>query len=130
MQYRNLCERFLAAMEVQDFGAMAVLMHPDFIAIEAAGLPYGGTYRGIEGWRALNAAVVGSWGGFRLKLLEILGETEDSLVVHFAISGRSRKTGKTFETTVLELWRFSNDLLLRIDPYYFDTHLLVITDSV
>ena len=35
-----------------------------------------------------------------------LGETEDTLVVRLAISGRSRKTGTPFESTVLELVSF------------------------
>ena len=60
-----------------------------------------------------------------MKRIEYLGETEDTLVVRFAISGKSRKTGKVFDSTVMELWRFRDDHLCEILPYYWDTHLLV-----
>ena len=61
--------------------------------------------------------------------MEYLGETADTLVLRFAISGRSRKTGKPFETTVMELWRFQGALLREVLPYYWDTKLLSDVDG-
>ena len=92
MSHREFCERFIASMSVGDFDALAVMLDEDFVVHEAHGLPYAGDYHGIAGWRALSQAVVSTWGSFRLKPLEFLGETADTFVVRFAISGRSRKT--------------------------------------
>ncbi len=129
MKHRQFCEKFLAALNAADFNAMSEMVEPDFVVHEAAGLPYAGDFHGISGWKALSKAVVTTWKDFKLQPLEFLGETEDTFVVRFALSGRSRKTGKPFETTVMELWRFRNDKLREIIPYYWDTHLLASVDA-
>lgn len=129
MKYRGFCEQFVAALGVGDWARMEQLLHPDFEVVEAAGLPYAGVYRGAEGWRRLSDAVLSTWSGFRLALMEMHGGNEDAAVLRFAMSGRSRKTGTAWETSVLELWKFRDDRLIRIDPYYFDTHLLARADA-
>jgi ketosteroid isomerase-like protein len=126
VSHHAFCEQFVAVMQKGDFSALAGLLHADFVVREAQGLPYAGEYRGIEGWRALSKAVIGTWANFNLQLLEVLGETADTLVVRFALSGRSRRTGTPFETTVMELWRFRDGRLSEIVPYYWDTHLLAV----
>jgi ketosteroid isomerase-like protein len=129
MSHRAFCERFLAALAAGDFDAVGAMLDPDFVLEEAAGLPYAGTYRGVDGWRALSKAIVATWGGFRARILEVPGEGADTLVVRLAISGRSRKTGTPFESTVLELWRFRDGRLREIVPYYWDTHHLATIDG-
>jgi len=125
MSYRDFSERFLAAMRAGDAAAVGDMLHPDFELVEAASLPYGGTYRGLDGWLALTKKVGETFAGFRLSLIDYAGDSDDSLVVQFAISGRGRQSGVPFETRVLEYWRFRDGKLWRIDPFYFDTHLIV-----
>ena len=129
MNHQKFSEQFLAALQSGDQAALGEMLHPEFEVEEAAGLPYGGVYRGIQGWLELSNAVIGTWSKFRLQLIEYAGESADSLVIRFAISGRSRKTGKPFESTVLELWKFKDGKLLRIHPYYFDTQLLAAANT-
>ena len=129
MGHRQFSERFLAAMRAGDEAALREMMDPDFTVEEADSLPYGGTYRGVEGWMTLSRAVVAAWAGFRLELADYVAETPDSLVVRFRIAGRSRKTGRSFESSVMEWWMFKEGRLLRILPYYFDTHLLVAANA-
>lgn len=129
MRHQAFCDRFFPALAAGDFAAMAPMVDPDFVVYEADGLPYAGTYRGLDGWRKLSRAVVATWAEFKFHALEFPGDTENSLVVRFAISGRSRKTGKTFETTVLELWRFRHNRLCEIVPYYWDTRHLAEIDG-
>jgi hypothetical protein len=107
---------------------MERMLHSDFEIVEAEGLPYGGCYRGFEGWRRLSDAILSTWSGFRIKLIEMHGDDE-SAVLRFDISGRSRRTGTAWQSSVLELWKFRDGLLARIDPYYFDTHLLAKADA-
>lgn len=128
MSHRAFCERFLSAMSAGDFAATSDMIDRDFVVQEAAGLPYAGTYRGIDGWRELSKAVLKTWADFKIRPLELLGETDNTLVVRFALSGRSRRTGTSFETTVLELWRFRDGRLCEIVPYYWDTHHLAAID--
>ena len=129
MSHRDLAERFMTALKAGDFDTMATLITPDFVLHEPDGLPYAGDYRGIEGWRDLTARVTTAWAGFRIERIEYFGETNDSLVIRMFLKGRSRTTGKAFETTVLELWRFKSGLLSEISPHYWDTHALAALDS-
>jgi ketosteroid isomerase-like protein len=129
MKYRAFCEGFLAALAVGDWDAMERMMHPDFVCIEAEGLPYAGTFTGFDGWRRLSDAVLATWSGFRMKVLEMHGGDDESAVLRIALSGKSRKTGTAWETSVLELWKFKDGKLASIDPYYFDTALLARADA-
>jgi uncharacterized protein len=125
MSRRDFCETFLAALSRGDFDALGGMLAADFVVHEAEGLPYGGDYHGVEGWRALSEAIVATWGGFRVTRTDFYGETENSLVVRLFIKGRSRKNGTPFESSVLELWQFDDGGLLReITPYYWDTQAL------
>jgi ketosteroid isomerase-like protein len=128
MEYRAFCDRFLAALQAGDWPAMERMLHPDFEVVEAEGLPYAGVYRGFTGWRGLSDAILSTWSGFRIALIEMHGG-DDAAVLRFAISGRSRRTGRSWNSSVLELWKFRDGLLARIDPYYFDTHLLAKADA-
>lgn len=109
------------ALRAGDFGAIAPLLHPDFVVHEAPSLPYAGDFHGVEGWRDLSRAVVGAWEDFRFDIVEHHGSPARTMIVRFRISGRSRRTGKAFDTTVLEMWRFRDGLLAEITPYYWDT---------
>ena len=46
-----LKKRFVAALSAGDWDTGASLMHPDFELREPDALPYGGTYKGIEGFK-------------------------------------------------------------------------------
>ncbi|WP_423141163.1 nuclear transport factor 2 family protein [Parablastomonas sp. CN1-191] len=125
MNQRDFCKRFLAAMRAGDDAAMERMIDPEFELVEAQSLPYGGMYRGYAGWQELVRAVGTAFSGFRLELIGIVGEAPGALVVEFAISGRGRASGTPFATRVLEHWRFRGGRLVRIDPFYFDTHAVV-----
>lgn len=129
MKHRAFCEQFIAALGRGDWGTMEAMIHPEFEVVEAEGLPYAGTYRGFEGWRRLSEAVLETWSSFRISAIEMHGGDAESAIIRFAISGRSRRTGNPWESSILELWKFRDGRLARIDPYYFDTHLLAKADA-
>jgi ketosteroid isomerase-like protein len=124
VRLRACCERFLAAVAARDARTVELMLAPDFTVTEAAGLPYGGTYQGSQGWRELMKAVFALWPDFKARPVEYFGEGDDTLVVRFAISGRNPDTDVAFESTVLEIWRFRGGQIVRIEPYYWDTHHL------
>jgi uncharacterized protein len=121
MTKQDFCRTFIDAVRKGDFETLAPMMTADFVCHEADGLPYGGEYRGLDGWQRLLKRVVETWAGFRLETLAILGETADTIVLRFRLVGRSRRTGTPFDTTVMELWRFEDGKLAEIWPYYWDT---------
>ena len=124
MKNRALFDQFMTAVTTRDGAGAKAMLHPDFTVVEAAGLPYAGTWRGYEGWRALNRAVRDAWADFHVETDEFLGETDATLVVRMTISGKARLTGTPFKTGILEIWRFEGGLIREVTPYYWDTHHL------
>ncbi len=119
----------MAATRTGDKAALAEMVHPDFELIEPTGVPYEGTFRGLDGWRKLARAVVEAWEDFKVEPIAFPGESESTFVVHLRLSGRSRKTGNPFDMSVLELWSFRDGKLVSISPHYFDTNLLAKIDA-
>lgn len=128
MSLREVFDRCAAALQKGDFAAIGAMLDPDFVLHEAPSLPYAGTYHGIDGWRAVSRAVVTTWTDFKFEPIAVY-EAPETLIVNFAISGRSRKTGRPFATTVLEIWRFRGERLREIVPYYWDTAELAAIDA-
>lgn len=122
MTHQDFCQRCLAAINTADYDTLDTLLHPDFVVHEAAGLPYAGSFHGIEGWKQLTAGIRKAWKGLRVTTLGFPAEGEDTVVVHLKLSGQGRETGIAFEMPVLELWRLQDGRLREITPFYWDTH--------
>jgi uncharacterized protein len=129
MSYRPFFDRFMAATRAGDKAALIEMLHPDFELIEPTGVPYEGTFRGLDGWRKLSKGVLEAWEDFAVEPIAFPGESKDAVVVNLRLSGRSRKTGRSFSMSVLELWTFRDGKLIGISPHYFDTHLLAKIDT-
>ena len=98
------------------------LLHDDFEIVEAPSLPYGGTYRGLDGWHELIRKIMKIWSGVRVTPLYTLGEPDgDRFAKMYRLSGASSATGKKFDTTIFELWEFKDGKIHRTRPYYWDT---------
>lgn len=129
MSHKPFFERFMAATRVGDKATLAEMVHAEFELVEPTGVPYEGVFRGLDGWRKLARAVVEAWEDFRVEPIAFPGESKDTFVVHLRLSGRSRKTGRPFDMSVLEMWSFKDGKLIGISPHYFDTHLLAKIDT-
>lgn len=124
----QVMQRAFAAMLMDTPEGCAVvkdLLDPDFVLIEPDGLPYGGTYRGPEGWWTLYRRILSTWTDLRNETLFILGNPDgEDFAFMMRLTGRSSKTGKPFETTVMEHWVVRNGRVLSILPHYYDTKYL------
>lgn len=129
MSHKPFFDRFMAATRTGDKATLAEMVHPEFKLVEPTGVPYEGTFHGLDGWRKLARSVVEAWEDFKVEPIAFPGESADSLVVRLRLSGRSRKTGRPFDMSVLELWSFRDGKLIEISPHYFDTHLLAKIDA-
>jgi ketosteroid isomerase-like protein len=114
-------QRFMTAVGTGDMEGLRALLHPDFSMTQAPTLPYGGTYRGPDGF-------IGFLGTFMEKLeIEALDGKQNfigddrAIVGEVYIRAKLRETGKTLETTLLEKWEFADGKVIAISPHYFDT---------
>ncbi|RJG03161.1 nuclear transport factor 2 family protein [Noviherbaspirillum sedimenti] len=123
-------EHFAVAAMSNDRVALESLLHPEFTIHEAENLPYGGVYRGVDGWLTLFGRVNSTWADLAIEPLLLIGEANgDEFGWQMKMRGRSVATGKQFETTVFEHWSFRDGKISEVRPYYWDTKLMCTTNS-
>lgn len=114
--------RFVDALFANDWDTMASLIHPDFELREPDALPYGGTYRGIEGFRKCWELIPQS--SHETEHLDTLRtyftDDADSIVVELDCRGVRKDTGERFESRVMEQFEFRDEKLVAITIYWFN----------
>lgn len=110
-----------------DIAALEPLLDAESLVVkEAASLPYGGEYRGLQGFRSLLAKVMESWA--TVSFADFSYATGDDLVVAmFLMHATARATRQKTSFRVMEIWRFRAGKVTAIEPYYWDTHALLDT---
>lgn len=93
----------------------------DFKVIEAANLPYGGIYKGREGFAEMARNLTATWQNFSFEINDMFG-SDDYVGMLETLKGTV--DGRPFEMPVLETWRFRDGKVIEIIPYYHDTALL------
>jgi ketosteroid isomerase-like protein len=95
------------------------LIHPECVLDEAAGLPYGGDYIGPDGFLRLWTVIAED---FDLTVISSqVHDAGDVVVAEMQASLRSKATGHTLDTSIVELYRFADGQISGIDVYYKDT---------
>ena len=103
-------------------GEIARLVHPDFVIHEDPGMPYGGVYRGPEGFVKLVSNVVAAWDGLQTECLSFLDEPGgDGILIIIRNFGRAPGTGKPLEVLTSEYWRIADGMLLEGRVWYYDS---------
>ena len=90
-------------------------------------LPYGGVYRGFAGmWRESRQSSSRPWRIGKSKTERVIGSPDgDDFVLVQRMTGRAVSTGRAVEMSILEHYTFRDDLLVSIQPYYWDTKALI-----
>ncbi len=102
------------------FGGIAACLHPDVVMYQASSLPYGGIWRGPGGIEKFMAAMSDAWQS--LEFLEqrfVVGD--DAIVVLNRGRLTARATGRTLETSVMQLITVRDGLISEMHPFYQDT---------
>jgi ketosteroid isomerase-like protein len=118
-------DRFLAAFATGDQALMATLVHPDFEVVQSNALPYGGRYRGIEGFFEFVGLFLRTWKIERFEMDRRFDEagTEpgvQSVALMFHLVGSVVATGEPIDTTLLEHWILKDGMLLLTKPHWFE----------
>ncbi len=114
-----IVQKFSTAVREGDFEAMGRLLHDDFVAHEAGGLPYSGDYRGLSGFRDLlakmNDAMTLSPGPFTS---EPLGE--NAVALRFSLTFTARASGDSVTMDLIEVYTLRDGKIVDLDVYYKD----------
>jgi ketosteroid isomerase-like protein len=109
------------AMLKGDEDALNRLLDDNLLFVEAAGLPYGGEFHGIEGSKKGVAGMFGAWSHLHVEIEDFLA-SGDLVIAYMTMVATSRKTGKVYDGYTAELFRFKNGKIIEWRPIYWDTH--------
>jgi uncharacterized protein len=114
--------RFVDALFAGDWDTAASLVHPDFELREPDALPYGGIYKGIEGFKQCWELIPQS--SHVTEYLDTLRvfftEDPDSIVVELDFRGSIRGTGEKIASKVLEQFDFIDGKISAISLFWFN----------
>ena len=114
--------RFVDSLFANDWDTMAILVHPEFELREPDALPYGGVYRGIEGFKKCWDAIPQS--SHQAEHLDTLRcyftEDPNSIIVELDFRGKRRDTGEKIESKVMEQFEFKDGLIIAIVLFWFN----------
>ncbi|MBY8863882.1 nuclear transport factor 2 family protein [Nocardia sp. CA2R105] len=112
--------------EGAEFEQMAVHLASDVVMHQASSLPYGGEWRGHEGFRKFIAAMGENWDGLWFDEQQFLSD-HNRVVVYSRGRLRARSTGRTLKTSLLQWISFRDGLITEFRPYYHDTSAMLAT---
>lgn len=115
-----IMERFVAAVLSGDMATVGALCAPDMELHQGSGMPYAGTFTGADGF----AQFLGIFGDtFDIERLEPVRsytcDDPDYVVCEIEMAATVKASGKRFETSLLEQWRFRDGKVVTIKPHYF-----------
>jgi ketosteroid isomerase-like protein len=118
----ELMSRLTAALAAGDWEATAALLHPDFVFHQPDALPYGGVYKGVEGFRTCFERVAG--GDLVTEQTDLLrtyfSEDPDSLMLEFLFRGVDRRSGERFASKAAEQLEFRDGKLVAMTLYWLN----------
>jgi ketosteroid isomerase-like protein len=113
--------RFVEALFANDWEAMAPFVHPDFELREPDALPYGGVYKGLDGFKKCWELIPQT--GHKTEYLNTLRcyftEDPDSIIVELDTRG-TKHSGKKFASKVMEQFEFREGKILAITLFWFN----------
>ncbi|MFC6882305.1 MULTISPECIES: nuclear transport factor 2 family protein [Actinomadura] len=97
------------------------MLDPDFVLVEPASLPYGGEWRGPDGFLRFLETMNRVWSRMGPKDPPVHVEQGDTIVLLATLDAVGRATGRAIEVPVAQVVRFRAGLLLEARMFYFDT---------
>ena len=113
--------RFVAALGAGDWDGVAELVHPDFELREPAALPYGGVYKGIDGFKQCLGLIQAAHKTTNLETWHTYFAAEpDRMIGESFWRGIPHGTGREAASKVIEQFEFRDGRIAAITVYWFD----------
>lgn len=98
----------------------------DVVVIEPASLPHGGRHRGLDQFRALQAAMRELWDQ-RIEAADYWQCAEDRVTLRIVIRWTARSTGRSVVLPMVDLLRFRDGRVVEVEAFVHDTKGLLDT---
>jgi ketosteroid isomerase-like protein len=102
-----------------DFGPVAALLDDEVCLWSQPGLPYSGVWRGREGIENFLGEFSSTWSGLDFLSTRQVADG-DQVAVHLEVRFTARSTGRSLETSLVQVNRVRDGLITEFRPYYWD----------
>ena len=117
-------QQFVGAVMAGDQDTIRALSDPDFELHEGSGMPFAGVYRGADGFLRFLGIFFETLDIEKLEPVRTYeSQDPDFIACEFDVRGTLRATGKLFESSLVEIWRFRSGKVLSIKAHYFNSAL-------
>jgi ketosteroid isomerase-like protein len=111
----NLIERLYSAFRANDLAAITALLSPEVEIVQSKELPWGGVYRGHEGFKQFLTAV-------RAHITSTLSierfiDSGDHVVVTGRTHGPVVANGNQFDVPFVHVWEIAGGRVIKFHPY-------------
>ena len=113
-------EMYDAAIIRHDLPAALKCLDENLVIHEQESLPYGGRYEGHAGYQKLFQNLNEHWDGLHYAPQEFIGDGE-TVVVIGQLTGTAKKSGKSLDIAMYELWRMRNNKAIVGYSIVYDT---------
>lgn len=93
----------------------------DFVLTVAEGLPYGGVYKGWDGYAQVLEKLKAFWVSTKHVDREFVPLGDDRVFVHFTLNANIKKNNAFVDMPVVAIWTMKDDKIASIINFYFDT---------
>ena len=108
-----------------DFTPIAETLDPDCVLYQPASLPYGGEWRGPEGFRAWMTAFGKVWSTLEVVDPQFYPSGDDVIVSRSHVHAVSRVTGRNVDWPLMQFFRVRDDRIVELRPFHWDTAALL-----
>lgn len=120
--------RLFDAVSARDLAALLRCYHTEVTIHECSELPYGGTYRGLEGAIEHARSFQAAWGPFmdpsRPLTPSLTRDGEGTVTVQFRHQARSLASGRTLDEPEISIYQVRDGLVIRSQMFHFEPQSL------
>jgi uncharacterized protein len=118
-------ETIYLALGGGDFGPIADTLDPECVLHQPASLPYGGEWRGPEGFRAWMQAFGEVWSHLEVRDAKFYPSGDDVIVSRSHVYAVSRATGRSVDWPLMQFFRVKDNRIVELSPFHWDTASLL-----
>jgi ketosteroid isomerase-like protein len=103
-----------------DFRVIAAMLDPECVLYQPRSLPYGGEWRGHEGFEKWMQKLGEQWSSLEVKDPELY-PSGDVVISRSQVYAVARATGHRIDWPLLQFFKVRNGKILELRPFHWDT---------
>jgi hypothetical protein len=132
MSHENLenTRRLFQAVKEFDIAGVLATYDPEIVIRDAASLPYGGTYHGLEGAKQHVEGAAQTWSPFKPSATEreldaVFLDSGEYVIVLWRLKGLDVRSGSKLDSPIVSVYKLRGSKIVESQMFYSDTAAIV-----